>query len=258
MTIFPLLYPYMEQQALYDAIGTGVDAWGITDNKKALVDGTPHRWWAGLSADMRKAYGSVTTYVCPSRRASPAVFDSSATVGFYPGGQTDYAMVMVGDASGQWWQFPSPITPGNHPFRCAKSDWATNQTTLTQWTPRDRVSRWSDGTSKQLLFGEKHFPASQPAGLCNGGFGDCGYLASFPGAMVQHISRTFDKSGQTLASPSDDTNISEPFVWFGSAHPGICTFLLGDGSVRSLAVSTSRTVLTALANPNDGSSVEVP
>jgi prepilin-type N-terminal cleavage/methylation domain-containing protein/prepilin-type processing-associated H-X9-DG protein len=258
MTIFPLLYPYMEQQALYDAISTGVDQWGVTDNKKALVDGGPHTWWAGLSASTRKAFGSVTTYICPSRRASPAVFDSTATVGNFPGGQTDYAMVAVGDPTAQWWRFPDPRYLGSHPFRVAKSDWLTNESTITKWTARDSIAWWSDGTSTQMLFGEKHFAPSRPAGLCDGGYGDCGYLGSFPAALVQHIARTFDNAGQTIAGKSDDTNISEPAVWFGSAHPLTCNFVFGDGSVRGLAISTPRDVLQKLADPRDGNPVQIP
>ena len=258
MTIFPLLYPYMEQQALYDAIGTGVDQWGVTNNKKALVDGGPHTWWAGLSASNRTAFGSVSTYLCPSRRAAPAVFDSTATVGNFPGGLTDYAMVAVGDTGAEWWRFPDPRYLGRHPFRVANSDWVTNQSTITKWTPRDSLAWWSDGTSTQMLFGEKHFAASRPVGLCDGGYGDCGYLGSYPAALVQQIARTFDNAGQTIAAPSDDTNISEPAVWFGSAHPLICNFVFGDGSVRGLANSTPRDVLQKLANPKDGNPVQIP
>jgi prepilin-type N-terminal cleavage/methylation domain-containing protein len=258
MTLFPLLYPYIEQQALYDAIGTGVDQWGITNDKKALVDGGPHTWWGGLSAANRKAFGGVTTYICPSRRASPAVFDSTATVGNFPGPQTDYAMIAVGDATGEWWRFPDPRYLGSHPFRVAVSDWVTNQSTITSWRPRDSLAWWSDGTSSQLLFGEKHFSPSHPVGRCDGGYGDCGYLGAYPGAMVQPIARTFDKSGQTIAAASDDTNISEPAVWFGSAHPDICNFLFGDGSVRALVTSTPRDILQKLADVNDGSPVQIP
>jgi prepilin-type N-terminal cleavage/methylation domain-containing protein/prepilin-type processing-associated H-X9-DG protein len=258
MTIFALLYPYMEQQGPYDAIGTGVDQWGITNNKKALVDGGPHTWWAGLPANTRKAYGSVTTYICPSRRSSPAVFDSTATVGNFPGPQTDYAMVAVGDATGEWWRFPDPRHLGSHPFRVAVSDWLTNESTITRWNPRDSLAWWSDGTSTQMLFGEKHFSKSHPTGRCDGGYGDCGYLGSFPAAMVQTIARTFDKTGQTIAAAGDDTNISEPAVWFGSAHPMVCNFLFGDGSVRALEASTPRDILQKLADVNDGSPVQLP
>ena len=258
MTIFPLLYPYMEQQALYDVIATGADQWGITDNKKALVDGGPHTWWAGLSADRRKAFGNVAAYLCPSRRSPPAVFDSAATVGNFPGGQTDYAMVLCGDSTGNWWEFPDPSRPGSSAFRSASSDWAATQVTITKWMPRDRLAWWSDGTSSQMLFGEKHFPASRPPGVCDGSTGDCGYLAAYQGSLVQHVGRTFDNAGQTIATPSDDTNISSPFIWFGSAHLDLCNFLFGDGSVRAISVSTPRSVLLKLADVNDGGSVEIP
>ena len=258
MTIFPLLYPYMEQQVLYDAIGTGVDQWGVTNNKKALVDGGPHTWWAGLSASNRKAFGSVSTYICPSRRTSPAVFDSTATVGNFPGGLTDYAMVAVGDTGAEWWRFPDPRYLGRHPFRVANSDWLTNESTITRWTPRDGLGWWSDGTSNQMLFGEKHFAASRPTGLCDGGYGDCGTLGSYPGANSASLARTFDNAGQTIAAKSDDTNISEPATWFGSAHAVTCNFVFGDGSVRGLSISTPRDVLQKLADPKDGNPVQIP
>ena len=258
MTIFPLLYPYMEQQVLYDAIGTGVDQWGVTNNKKALVDGGPHTWWAGLSASTRRAFGSVSTYICPSRRTAPAVFDSTATVGNFPGGLTDYAMVAVGDSTGEWWRISDPRYPGGHPFRTAVSDWETNQSTITKWTPRDGLGWWADGTSNQMLFGEKHFAASRPTGLCDGSYGDCGYLGAYPGALVQQIARTFDNAGQTIAAKSDDTNISEPAIWFGSAHAVTCNFVFGDGSVRGLSISTPRDILQKLANPKDGNPVQIP
>jgi hypothetical protein len=39
---------------------------------------------------------------------------------------------------------------------------------------------------------------------------------------------------------------------FGSWHTGVCQFLLGDGSVRSITTSVSPTTLALLANIADG------
>jgi hypothetical protein len=39
---------------------------------------------------------------------------------------------------------------------------------------------------------------------------------------------------------------------FGSYHPGICQFVLGDGNVRPLRVSISLSALGKLANRKDG------
>lgn len=262
MTLFPLLYPYMEQQNLYDVIGTGSDMWGVTDQNKALVDhGNPqHSWWSGLAMEQKTAFGSVNTYMCPSQRTSPAFhdFQPGTNINRYPGPQGDYAMVMRKGPGAQWWQYPgSPET--NSPFRLASSNYANN--IVTTWQPRDSISWWSDGTSNQLLLGEKHFPKSYPAGTCVEVRGDCGYLAAYTGAAVVHTARTFDDTGagpRVLARPTDDTNIPEPYTRFGSAHPGVVNFLLGDGSVRGLSLSTSWDVLWRLADARDGNPVELP
>ena len=261
MTIYPILYPFIEQQALYDVIGTGTDMWNVTDENKALVDhGSPgHTWWSGLTDEQKEGFGSVSVYVCPSRRSTPAYHDyvPDTNINRYPGPQTDYAMVMRGDTAA-WWQYPGSSGTAS-PFRVADSNYANN--VVTTWKPRDSVSWWRDGTSNQLLFGEKHFSKTYPAGTCIQTYGDCGCLAAYTGAAVVHTARTFDDTGagpRVLARPTDDTNISEATTRFGSAHPGVVNFLLGDGSVRGLSLSTSWDVLWRLADVNDGNPVELP
>jgi hypothetical protein len=44
----------------------------------------------------------------------------------------------------------------------------------------------------------------------------------------------------------------------GSSHPGIVNFVLGDGSVRNLSVTTSQQVLTNLTQANDGNPTTLP
>ena len=45
---------------------------------------------------------------------------------------------------------------------------------------------------------------------------------------------------------------------FGSWHPGVCNFVLGDGAVRSVSVTVSLQVLSAYALVDDGESVSLP
>jgi hypothetical protein len=45
---------------------------------------------------------------------------------------------------------------------------------------------------------------------------------------------------------------------FGGSHPGICNFCLGDGSVRSISVTTPDRTLAKLSNCNDGIPTSVP
>lgn len=45
---------------------------------------------------------------------------------------------------------------------------------------------------------------------------------------------------------------------FGSWHPGISQFLLGDGSVRGVSVTTDTPILSAYALVDDGEAVSLP
>jgi hypothetical protein len=51
------------------------------------------------------------------------------------------------------------------------------------------------------------------------------------------------------------TDSFRPAERFGSYHPGICQFVFGDGSVRSVPNSTNILILTAIALPDDGQAV---
>jgi hypothetical protein len=50
----------------------------------------------------------------------------------------------------------------------------------------------------------------------------------------------------------------EPANRFGSAHPGIVLFLLGDGSARSVSVAASNTVLQRFGCRNDRMRFDLP
>ncbi|MDR1141979.1 MAG: DUF1559 domain-containing protein [Planctomycetaceae bacterium] len=45
---------------------------------------------------------------------------------------------------------------------------------------------------------------------------------------------------------------------FGSPHPGICNFALGDGSVRGIINTVSVDILVALTDVSDGKAVSLP
>ena len=170
------------------------------------------------------------------------------------------------------------------------------------WKPRDTFSRLADGTSNQLMIGEKHI---NPADLeqCasyadinandystfpySGKFPvDCSYVgnqhtsvASVAGLTLSHPwqnsgFRTLREAaigsllGHTTSYPiqrSTDPTWPYPYgaggwsySYFGSPHTGICNFVLGDGSVQSLANSTPTHILGCLGTCADGNSVSIP
>jgi hypothetical protein len=190
-------------------------------------------------------------------------------------------------------------TPQNHngPLRAAKLDagdgvvgpwWAAGNTYLcNSWNPRDSISWWSDGTSNQVVFGEKHVPSSL-VGQCgpaldtvtndwNARIGECSYLSGTNWAAATH-SRSFlfgwvnfsvssgsgfEIGGSVMPLAKGNELATVAPIWgsgnFGSAHPGTCNFLIGDGAVRGISVTTPvNPILIALGVVNDGRAVALP
>ena len=155
---------------------------------------------------------------------------------------------------------------------------------VNTWVPRDDFSYWKDGTSNQLLMGEKHIPNSvlidnesrpsmeimrdgtqYPDGSAitdrRSYFGHVRYIRA---AYLQTSPSAFD--GEKFIP--DDWEGATPPLWgsgvrmhygFGSAHPGVVMFLLGDGAVRAFAQSTPMDeILVPLTWVSSGKSVSTP
>jgi len=307
-----LLYPFIEQQPLYDYLV----AWPSTNNGRSsdgigsfpLPDSvTPAEAdvWKYMGVEMREQFSSVTTYRCPTRRGAGPIYlergtGRSDSFGYHAEGmalgpQGDYAYVCVtgkpsgdyGASNNGWWWFngshnQSLISRARGPFRVASvSDpvvwvgdliWASS---AKRGRPRDTLSRLSDGTSNQCLFGEKHIPLKR-LGLCGApddqldeilrNAGDCSYLVGggyfgnagdeqfFGPARAMFFARGSIPYLMPLANPNDheDGNLALDYG-FGSYHPGVCPFVMGDGSVRTISVSASpEHVLFPLGCVNDG------
>jgi hypothetical protein len=142
------------------------------------------------------------------------------------------------------------------------------------------MAYWQDGTTNQLILGEKHVPTGF-LGYSKGNqnnadiaySADMTYLSA--GRYAVGAARNI-KSEIALCSPKDfmdnttqnslqptatigtDTSTGGRYG-FGSWHPGICQFLIGDGSVRGIPLTTHpANVLYPLTQVNDGVAVSVP
>ncbi len=78
--IFPLLFPFMEQLALYDfidSVGNG-DGFG-RDMTSATATGTGGFWLnpAIVSEEQKRAFGSVKTMICPTRRSGAQYIENA-------------------------------------------------------------------------------------------------------------------------------------------------------------------------------------
>ena len=307
-TLFPLLYPYMEQNAIYDLYCELPDSQGRKGVLKMVI-GDGWRFWrneqtdaaAGLGEAGRKGISSIPIFLCPSRRTGTAMFHPATMApltgapGSFAGPLTDYAMPveLTPEASStNNWRWFVQMSESNYrevrtPFHRSVGRWdlsggsdgaedySAPGATVTTWTSRSTFAAWQDGTSNQIILGEKHYtvhcppgttpePASAPPPPTTDEqrwpwwtHGDTGYH----GTRERHTSayvRTFQNYG-IARGPNDMTVLGNvPPSLFGSVHPGICNFLIGDGSVRSLPVKTDGILLTRLADPLDGVSASLP
>jgi prepilin-type N-terminal cleavage/methylation domain-containing protein len=166
-TAFGLIYPYIEQQTLYDVL----TEFNFFTNKQGIWPDTTSTPDSETVAQRRKAFGSVSYYTCPSRRSN----DVRYTEGIYdlpmaPGPCTDYAMVMCPNPAKpiSWWDFyrhdtaPSDyfsyaterqrgalrlaIVPGLNTTASA----ARNQNAFLNWEPRDTFAWLMDATLDHL------------------------------------------------------------------------------------------------------------
>jgi hypothetical protein len=186
------------------------------------------------------------------------------------------------------------------PFRIAIITYANGNAgswdaRFTSWEARDSIAWWADGTSNQLVIGEKYVPADV-IGICDqeiqgydaGGnvqnntrktLVDCGmfywngnepftYMGFFTYNRTVNAAGEFT-GGQPLArGPMQYVQLSAGdgrtfnnwpyFFSFGSSHPGVCNFLIGDASVRGIPVTTDPNLLIHLGVVNDGRAVSLP
>ena len=184
-----------------------------------------------------------------------------------------------GPASDMWCGDASQTRMKTSPFRLAELSTRINEGRdgdYSSWKPSNSMASWSDGTSNQFVFGEKYVHMSH--------LGQCKWHNDDPSQGGSKALQT-DCSGFTQASDRHFAagalllhtcefgvlvnNHKHPILsgpntgegngsWsFGSHHPGVCSFTLGDGAVRSVSVTTSDAVLSMFGDVNDGGSASL-
>jgi hypothetical protein len=136
------------------------------------------------------------------------------------------------------------------------------------------MSFWKDGTSNQILIGEKFIPKSF-VGTCGEGTHrsyctDCSIFV-FGYANTPAAARSFYGHFAKSSAEDDDKNNNNAVSvvhyhtaggkQWGGIHPGVGNFLLGDGAVRTLANTTPTgqgSLFHYLGHTNDGNAVSIP
>jgi hypothetical protein len=250
-----------------------------------------------MNESIRKGFGSVSVMICPSRHSGGAYVpqQSSGLNDAATGGpRGDYAVPFVHvypSGGGMWWKYfrsdmdttvlpHASATNNKSPLFRASGQWMSGN---YSWELTATMSRWEDGSSNQFLVGEKNIPfehlnACEATSTDNSKSLDCSYLtasdatqaygnirpiivhqddvanAANSGAGVWGVWRPIDEipSGDTIWGSYRNR------VSFGSFHPGICSFLLGDGAVVPVAVTTATPILYKFSHINDGNPVTLP
>jgi prepilin-type N-terminal cleavage/methylation domain-containing protein len=218
-----------------------------------------HRWYydqGGSDAEGDQIRATqVKIYYCPTRRSPPMLslrgdrpdmpWGGSRT--HYPGALGDYACCVGDDISPDYYGNggDGAMVVSQLPFHYSRT---LPPKVLATWTSQTTFERITDGLTNTFFVGEKHVPLGQfgindPNDI-NGTAGDG---STYNGDDPWCASRAAGPHYPLALSPTDPFRSN-----FGSYHPQICQFLMGDGSVRGISVSTSGSILSLLAQRADG------
>jgi prepilin-type N-terminal cleavage/methylation domain-containing protein len=222
-----LLWPYLEQ-------GNVARKWGS------------ERSYYFQPAENRAV--SVPVYLCPTRRTSPQLSvegDERDDVAHQPGSLSDYA-ASIGDGVGSGDGVGDERIEPSGAFRqaiCPPCVGAGADLRFRgPFRSRTTFERVTDGLSRTIFLGEKHLVDQ---GVGKKDFGDNSiYNPDYLRALARYGS-----AGAPLGSLPGQA--SDDYTNFGSWHPGVCNFVLGDASVRSIHNAIDPTTLGRLCNISD-------
>jgi hypothetical protein len=244
-----LLLPYLEQASAFDKIDWREPSPKSEAHKKLVIE---------FKSEV---------LLCPSRRTKET---SARKEGDFKGGQpTDYIAVSTTDLK----KF-SGKTNGMIIFRYQARDESKKQP-LKSYT---RFGSVVDGLSNTAMIGEKHMLKDWL-----GGKYDEPALVAFNDQNTIRIASDIEKEkedGDEVKKPrglafdtiegvkpkdkgekekSKDKSKADTDDWkFGSAHPKICQFAMGDGSVQAIKNTADPQVLRWMCGRNDGRVFEFP
>jgi hypothetical protein len=233
-SVFGLIYPYIEQVNLYERMKRG-------NGPLVFPNGVfPDQWFmgvegnnytpppVGLDDEERRAFSSVSIYLCPTRRAGAQM---AIRHGAAPGNtgksgpRSDYAAVVTQSGTEWYWMDYSKLTgngtvndtsnpPRNQrgalriadivfaPGSAGANNAGNNQNQfndVTRWAPRDTMSWWqsNDGSSNIIVMGEKFIPtfALGNSGTDNAKCWDGSYLYAWTNGDAYNVARNVITNG---------------------------------------------------------------
>jgi prepilin-type N-terminal cleavage/methylation domain-containing protein len=215
-----LILPYLEQGPIYQK-------WNL---RYPASKQTPEAYQQQLEV-----------YHCPARPAFVLSVNDFVPAG---GGLSDYGACF--GTGGQGLNSNGAIIP-------ARSSVATDSSgvpIVASWRGQISLPSIQDGTSNTLLFGEKHVRPNSLRGKNE----DRSVFGGQSNSSRRMAGIAPNGDQRPLRHPNDQTGV-EANTSFGGPHIGVCQFVLCDGTVRPIPISTRLQNLSSLISRNDGGAV---
>jgi prepilin-type N-terminal cleavage/methylation domain-containing protein len=240
------LLPYVEQTALYDTITT--NKW--FGRQAAPNTNQPLFNWFHFSPTEPIKSAKINYFICPSGNKGDNFWNATPLTGNY--------IAVAGAAA--------DFTSGTAAF---STPTGTHAKTGAIKIAKASTMALKDGTSNTIVFGE----SSRVVGEGNSAHNGVGFW--FTGAKTKDGAGTGGAGAKVISTSTGNGKIlnstvsaSDKSPWIGSIdnligpwgsnHPGLVVFGLGDGSVRGVSDSTSDDVMAKLAHSSDGYAVALP
>lgn len=125
---------------------------------------------------------------------------------------------------------------------------------VNSFKPRLRMANITDGTSNTFLWGEKHIRPNSLRGKNEDRSLFGGQNNS--NRRIAGIQQNQPANHRPLRPPNDE-NGAFANQSYGGPHPGVCVFVMADGSVRKMAINTDINTLTYLATRMGGETINL-
>jgi prepilin-type N-terminal cleavage/methylation domain-containing protein len=237
------IMPFIEQKTLFDQ-------WNLTKSYYAQTDVARRTTIPILFCPSRRSsklgqQGSISTL--SGNPANDVDVQDNTTNPQVPGALADYAASVGSTGRDYWWDGQGTSGGDNTLLKCRGAFQMANNWMVSAPgagpVPGKRWSQFTDGTSNSFLIGEKHVQV--------GKFGKVGSDGSTYNGDKGYAYRGAGPSFPLARTPSQALNAN-----FGSYHPGVCQFVMGDGSIKAVRISINTTVLGNLADIDDGAPIE--
>jgi prepilin-type N-terminal cleavage/methylation domain-containing protein len=243
-----LLMPYMESESLYE----------LFDLSRNINHGSQP------NDPGRRT--PLAGYICPTRRADLSKAVTLDDTGNGGGACSDYAGCGGSDNN-----YGRRLSQGaNGVFVVPEDDQFTGEDSgddTWDWECSVRFATIKDGLSNTLMVGEKHIPGYhlsrksplQYDGPVYRGKQDTDYHSR--GWSIRRAGPGYGlicSANEICGPPANGVRDSVCGMAFGSWHPGVCPFVLCDGSVRAFSATTPEHILGRLAQRNDGLPIPLP